>query len=276
VSGNADGSINIATSNGNISAAAADVVATWTPGDRDPDTVAREADLEGQMRKWSYEAAVGISGKSGNSTKSDFAAALAATLEGPTDRLSLYAGFQYSKAEGTTTADEIIGGMSYTSYFSEHYGWYVREELERDKFENLTFRSTTAVGLNYRPIKTETRSLEFTAGVALRYEGYGFDLDGDGFEDKTGSESLPGLDLGVRHYWKFADWGEMHNSIVYNPAFEDFADDYRLDHISAIDLPLGTADYWKFRVSLQNQYNSSAVDEKLDTTYALSLLLNWK
>lgn len=267
VSGSSNGSISIATAGGTVSASTSDVTATWTPGDVDPDVLAQQAELQSQMRKWAYEAAVGISGKSGNTDSQDILAALGATLEGPRDRLNLYASYRYSESDGLTTDDELIGGMSYTSYFSEHYGWYVRQELERDEFESIEFRSTSAAGLNYRPINEDTLSLELTAGLALRYESYGF--------GQTGNESLPGLDFGLKHYWKFAEWGEMNNSITYNPAFEDFGN-YRVDQFSSIDLPLGTADYWKFRVSLQNQYNSSAIDEKLDTTYALSLLLNWK
>ena len=264
VRGSADGSISIATSGGTVNATTSEVAASWAPGERDPDVVAQEAALAGQIRKWSYEAAVGIAGCTGNTSKDDFSVALSATLEGPTDRLNLYTAYQYSKAEGVATADEVIGGMSYTSFFSEKFGWYVREELERDRFEGIEFRSTTAAGLNYRVFKQPTHSLELTAGLALRYESL----------ETGGSDSFPGLDFGLKHYWKFAEWAEVTNTLTYNPAFEDFAE-YRIDQLSTLDIPLGTADFWKLRMSLQNQYNSTAADENLDTTYALSLLLNW-
>jgi putative salt-induced outer membrane protein YdiY len=270
VSGSSDGTISVSTAGGTVTAATSEVAAAWQPGDRDPDVIANEAALEGQLRKWSYEAAVGISGKSGNTSKSDFNGSAAATLEGPSDRLNMYVQYQYAKAEGVATSDEIVGGMSYTSFFSDHFGWYVREELERDRFENISFRSTSAAGLNYRAIKTNTRRLEFTAGLSLRYEGY--------YTGDPSSDSFPGLDFGVKHYWKITDWLEMNNIVTYNPAFDDILGDYRVDHKSTLDLPLGTADYWKLRVSLENQYSSNPTVglDKLDTTYGLSLLLNWK
>lgn len=281
VSSRSDGSIAVATSGGTITASPSDVVAAWAPGERDPEALAREVELESQLRKWAYEVAVGISGKSGNTSKSDFSGSAAATLEGPNDRLRLYTTYQYAKTDSATTSDEIIGGMSYTSYFSEYFGWYVREELERDRFENIAFRSTTAAGLNYRVFKEPKHALELTGGLAIRYEGYDIAVAGDdgvlGTADDVTSDSFPGLDFGLKHYLKFADWGEINTIVTYNPAFEDFGD-YRIDHLSALDIPLGTADYWKFRVSLQNQYNSNPTGnlDNLDTTYALSLLLNWK
>lgn len=286
VRGAGAGQITVASSGGSVTGATADVVAAWAPGERDPAVAAREAELEGQLRKWSYEAAVSLTGKLGNTEKSDYAAALKATLEGPNDRLVFYAGYNFAQSgdPSETTAEEIIGGVNYTNFFSDHFGWYVREELERDKFENIDFRSTTAAGLTYRVINEKTHKLELTGGLSLRYEGYDAPiLDSDmGTPDPSddtylSNQSFPGLDFGVKHYWKFAAWGEMNNSITYNPAFEDFGD-YRIDHLSTVDIPLGTSDFWKLRFSLQNQYNSKVQPgaEQMDTTYAASLLLNWK
>jgi hypothetical protein len=55
------GRVSISTSGGAVNAATSDIAAAWTPGEADPAAVAREAELEGQLRKWSYEAAVGLS-----------------------------------------------------------------------------------------------------------------------------------------------------------------------------------------------------------------------
>lgn len=277
------GQIEVESDRGVITGELDEVAAVWAPGEIDPQVAAGEADLRSQIRRWSYEAAVSLTGKRGNTVKGDYAASLRATLEGPRDRLEFYASYQYASAEDpatridSTTADELIGGVNYTSFFTEEFGWYVREEIERDKFENIEFRSTTAAGGTYRPLNRRDHSLEFFAGLSLRHESYGYDLDGDGIEDRTGSQSLPGLDFGLKHYWRFASWGELNNSITYNPAFEDFAE-YRIDHLSTVDIPLGSSDFWKLRASLSNQYNSepAAGAEELDTTYALSLLLNWK
>ncbi len=283
VSSPESGRIVVETERGFIAGETSEVVAAWDPDAIDPEVAEREEALRSQIRKWSYEAAASLTGSMGNSEKGDYSASVQATLEGPEDRLRFYASYDYSQAEDpetgvrSTSADEVIGGINYTSFFSERFGWYVREEIERDRFENIRFRSTTAAGMTFRQFNREDHSLEYFAGLSLRHESYGFDLDGDGIEDRTGSASFPGLDLGLTHYWRFASWGEMNNSITYNPAFEDLAE-YRIDHLSSVDIPLGSSDFWKLRVSLSNQYNSrpAAGSEKLDTTYALGLLLNWK
>jgi putative salt-induced outer membrane protein YdiY len=273
------GNLSINTSGGAVTTSTADVAAVWAPGERDPDVVAREKALDDQIRRWSYEAAVSITGKAGNTEKSSYAASAAAKLEGPHDRLDIYASLQYAEetVDDVTrkSADEAIFGMGYTNFFSEHFGWYVREELEYDYFENIEFRSTTGGGLTYRFFKKPNHSLEGRAGLSYRYEGFRLPVTRDG--EKLESEGYFGLDFGLSHYWKFADWGEMKNTLRYTPSVEDF-NDYLVDHVSSVDIPLGTSDFWKLRLSLSNQYNSSVVDprEKLDTTYGLSLLLNWR
>lgn len=280
----------IETDGGAVRAATTEVASLWAPEDRDPAVVAREAEFEGQMRKWAYQATAAIGGKSGNTETTSIMASAAATLEGPIDRLDIYASYEYGSEESevdgetidTRSADEAILGMAYTSFFSEHWGWYIREEVEYDTFENIEFRSTTAGGLTYLFFDTPTHGLEGRAGVSYRYESYrDLDFNDDGIVDLAeaddSSEGYPGLDFGLTHFWQFAEWGEMNNSLTYTPSIADFAD-YLIDHESSIDIPLGSSDFWKLRLGLSNQYNSNPTPgrEKLDTTYALSLLLNWR
>jgi hypothetical protein len=127
--------------------------------------------------------------------------------------------------------------------------------------------------------------LELRGGLSVRYEGYtNAILDDDmGTADPVGrpvylQRQFPGARLRPEALLEVRGLGrsEQH-SLTYNPSFDDFGN-YRLDHLTAVDVPLGTADYWKLRFSLANQYNSVVPEgtEELDTTYALSLLLNWK
>lgn len=284
------GTIAVSTSGGVVQARTGDVAAVWAVDERDPDDVARETALQNQMRRWSYEAAVAVGGRSGNTTRSNIGVNLGATLEGPADRLEIRGSYHYASEEtgpsGQTvrrrSADEAILAMAYTSFFSKHFGWYLREEIEYDTFENIAFRSTTAGGITYRIFERPRHRLETRAGLAYRYESYyDLDFDGDGTvslaEAEASSDNFPGLDFGLDHYWQFAEWGELTNSITYTPSINDLGD-YLIDHRSAIDIPLGASDFWKLRLSLNNQYNSQPTGgrEKLDTTYALSLLLKWK
>lgn len=263
-----EGGIAVVTEDARVNTTAGSVSAAWASSTRDPSQLAREAELEGQLRKWSYEAGVDISGSSGNTDASSIGVRAAAQLEGPRDRLRFYVTVDKSERDNVKTAEEYIGGVSYTNFFTEKLGWYIREEIEKDEFESIDFRSTSAGGLTYRFKNEEHMRLEGRAGLSYRYESYTTGLP---------SEEYPGLELGLIYFWRFAEWGELNTEIVYLPAFEDFGN-YRLTHLSTVDFPLAFSDKWKLRLGLKNDYNSEPLvgNEELDTTYFLSLLLSWK
>jgi len=258
----------IQSRSGEVSTSMSEVASAWGAGERDPVAVAREAEMEAQVRKWSFQASVDISGSDGNSD--DFFSALGAQakLEGPHDTLLLYGAYRYKEAEGVKTEDEQMAGIRYTNFFTDTLGWFVRQELERDIFEGIDFRSTTGAGLTYRFIKEERLTLNGSAGVSYRYESYtDANVDSDGF---------PGLDFGLNLGWQFADWGRLTSQLAYLPSIDDFGD-FLLEHESGIDIPLGTTDKWVMRFGVSNNYNSepSGGREKLDTEYFARLILNW-
>lgn len=263
-----NGRLAIASAAGTVETGVAEVVSAWQPGGVDPLVAAREAALASQIRRWTYTAGVDISGSSGNTDESSFAVSGQAKLEGPTDRLLLYGNYAYEEANGVRSKDEQKGGITYTNFFSEKMGWYVREELERDTFEGVDFRSTTGAGLSYRFIEEERLSLEGNAGVSYRYESYvDPGLESDGF---------PGLDFGLNLNWQFADWGRLVSSVSYLPSVDDFGD-YLLSHESGINIPLGASDFWVMRFGIKNDYNSSPGPgrDSLDTSYFARLMLTW-
>ncbi len=230
---------------------------------------------------WKFEGAVGISGKSGNADKDDFSGALKALLENPQYRIECNLRYQMSESristgENQRTADETIGSVNYTSFFRPNLGWYAKQSLERDRFENLELRSLSSVGLTWKTINRERFRLEFNSGLGYRYETYGFDLNQDGWDDRTGSSGSPSIDFGLKLYSKLTDWLEWNSSLDVSPTSERLSD-YRMDHLSTVDIPLGVSDRWKLRFSLANQYKSNAPShtEKLDTSYSLSILLKW-
>lgn len=263
-----DGRLTIASSSGTVETGVTELVSAWQPGGVDPLVADREAALESQIRRWTYTAAVDISGSSGNTDESGFALSGQARLEGPEDRLLLYGNYAYEEANGVRTKDEQKVGMTYTNFFSEKMGWYVREELERDTFEGVDFRSTSGAGLSYRFIEEERLSLEGNAGVSYRYESY--------IDPALESDGFPGLDFGLNLNWQFADWGRLVSSLDYLPSVDDFGD-YLLTHESGVNIPLGTSDSWVMRFGIQHDYNSSPAPgrDSLDTSYFARLMLTW-
>ncbi|MGA1205107.1 MAG: DUF481 domain-containing protein [Opitutales bacterium] len=269
-----DGSMTVVSTAGTVRTGIASVKSAWQPGAKDPIAAAKEAELNGQLRKWSYKAGVDLSGSNGNSKNFGSALHFEAKLEGPQDRLLMYTQYRYKETTGTKSEDEQKAGTKYTSFFLGRWGWFVRQEIERDTFEGIDFRSTTAGGLTRRFIDQDRVKLEGSAGLSYRYDAYS--ILPDGSDPDPSSEGYPGLDFGLDYMWKFADWGKLVTKLSLVPSVADLGD-YLLEHESGVEIPLETSDAWVLRFGLSNKYNSNpgADRSKTDTSYFTRLILSW-
>ncbi|MBL4576482.1 MAG: DUF481 domain-containing protein [Opitutaceae bacterium] len=259
--------LKINASNGDFQTETNAVTEIWREGDESPSEKKQKAEREALKNKWAYDAAVNIGGSSGNSDRSNFGVAFKATRSGPDDTLKFYTSIDQAEESGTTTANEIKGGIDYSHVISEKTSWYARVELESDEIEAIDLRTTTAFGIGYNLINTDVQTLEVRAGLAYRYES---------FDNGTNFDS-PGLDFGLSHTYAFAPWGSLINELTYNPTFDDFGN-YRITHESSFEMPISTGEMWKMRVGLSSDYSSipAPSNEKMDTKYFVRLLLNWK
>lgn len=257
--------IAVVAADGRFTAATGNVAAVWRPGADSPEVRRIREQAEKDRRKWAYETAVAISGRSGVSEKFGAVLSFKATLESAYDKLVFTAATERAKDNGVDTADRQFGGVDYSSFFSNKGVWYARTSLEKDQIKGLDLRSTTAFGLGRKLIKAERQDLELRLGLSYLYETY---------TNNTQFES-PGADVAFLHSYSFGN-AKMTNALTFTPAFEDFGN-YRLRHESAFEMPI-TANVWKLRVGLANDYQSipPAGVERLDTTYFTSLILNWK
>ena len=263
--------LKIAGADGELSTKVEKVAASWGPGGEDPQVTAMKKEIAARERKWAFQTSVDITGNSGNTNSTGLAAGFTATLASSQDALKFYATTNYATSEYAAgvenkTADEVKGGVDYASFYSERSGWFVRQELERDNVEDVNLRSTTDAGFTYRVIKTEQHQLTTRFGAGYRFESYG-----TGVENKGAV-----LSTGLNNAIKFGDKVSLVTELQFLPSVDDFAD-YRFVHDSAFELPI-TADFWKLRVGLNNQYNSRPQPgrEEMDTTYYTRLVLSWK
>jgi putative salt-induced outer membrane protein YdiY len=268
VAASEEGSVQISGVDGVLAAPLTSVRQGWLEPGQDPELLAREQEVAALKRKWKYQAVGNISGKSGNTEEKSFGADLSATLTGKNDELKFYGSYDRQETEGDKTVDERTVGMRYTAYFNDPWGWYARQELENDEFENIKLRSVTAGGLSYRFVNEDHYKLSGNAGLSYRYETY---------QDGTPDEDTLGLDFGVQHFYRLNNRFEMHNELVWIPSIEDFAV-YLLTQDSWIDFPLGDSRLWKVRLGLKNDYNSQPKGgrKKTDTTYYSSLVVDWE
>ncbi len=277
VKGDPSGNIAISGNDGTLTTQTNKVTSAWQTNRQDPEIAKREAEIAKMQRRWKYEANLDINGKNGNTEKMNIGAGFKATLASPHDLLKIYANYDYAvtknqAGKNEASADEIKAGIEYNSYFYQDLGWYARTELERDEFENIKLRSTSALGLTYRFRNTDTHKLNGRAGFSFRHDSYDVVAPGGKSNDQK-----PGLDFGLNNDWTFATWGRIVTDLSYTPSFDDTSD-FLFVHDSGLEMPLVLSQFWVFRLGVNNSYNSKPTDnrEKMDTTYYTKLILKWE
>lgn len=251
------GGIQIAGADGAINTTVDKVAASWAAGAVDPLL----------DRHWTYEAAVDVSGKTGNREQIGTAGEVRATLKTVQDMLQFYSAYNRQVSDGTKSADQFKAGVDYSNYFAGRTSWYMRDEGGFDRVKDIELYNIAAVGLGFDIIKEPKRTLTGRAGVSFRYEGYR-----DPFTEDVKSA---GLDLGLNSDMEFGN-SRLVTRIAYVPTFEDFGN-YRLTHESFYQIPLAHP-AWKLRLGVSNDYNSQPPRgiEKLDTAYFTRLVLSWQ
>jgi hypothetical protein len=281
VSSTGSGAIAIAGPEGSVNSTVDKLAAVWTPGEKDPEVVALQ-------RAWSYQAAVDMVGKSGNSEQLGTGFSFRAVLVGPQDKLQFYTAYDRQVTEGEVSADQFKAGTDYQNSFSGRYSWYLRDEAGFDRVKLIDFSNIAAAGFGYDFIKKPKQTFTGRMGFAHRFESYRFDPETYLAQINAGQtpenarrlatkESLnsAGLDVSLTHLLELSNFS-IANRLSYTPSFKDFAD-YRITHESYIELPLSIPS-WKLRTGISNDYVSQPVGarRRLDTTYFTHLVLNWK
>ncbi len=255
-----DGKITVKGADGTITTTPDKIASTWPRGETDPAVAAF-------VRRWKYEAAFDVTGKTGNSEQLGYGGGAKAILANSEDILMFYTNFNYQRTNGVKSADKLNLGVDYSSYFTERSTWYARDEGGYDNVKDITFYNVAAVGLGYDFIKNlPKQKLTGRSGISYRYEDYGDPAN----EDVRSA----GLDLGISHYYKFEN-ALLNNNITYVPSFDDFGN-YRVLHDSSFEFPL--VGQWKFRIGVNNDFTSLPSDgvDRLDTTYYGKFLLQWE
>ena len=256
----ASGSLQVAGADGTISTSVDKVASSWAAGGKDPQIAALE-------RGWTYEAAVDVSGKSGNRSQLGTAANLRATLAGVSDRLAFYTAYDRQVTDGSKSADQFKAGSDYSNNFSGRYSWYVRDEGGFDRVKDIELYNVAAFGAGFDLIKAAKQTLTGRLGLSYRYEGYR--------NPRTTDVNSAGLDFGIAHSLQMDD-SSIVNRVAVVPSFNDF-NNYRLFHESFYEIPL-TNPSWKLRLGVSNDFNSKPGKgvEKMDTAYFTRLVLNWR
>ncbi|RME67351.1 MAG: DUF481 domain-containing protein [Verrucomicrobia bacterium] len=257
----AGSAVRVSGPSGAMQTSVTEIKEIWRPGDQTP----AEREIEAQRRKWTYNVAFDLNGRTGNSDRFFVGFSGSAVLKGPNDRLAFFATLGQAEENDETSQDDGSVGVDYSNNVSDKLYWYAKSTLSFDRVKDIDMRSQSAAGFGYNWIKTERQNLEVRAGLSYRFENY---------NDNTDFKSV-GADFGLIHAYEF-NWGKMVNLLSYTPSFDDFAN-YVITHRSTLDLPLKASGAWSLRLGIENDYTSkppSGLDE-LDTLYFSSLVFTW-
>jgi hypothetical protein len=248
----------VVSTDGTTTATPAGIVAVWAAGTDSPE-------VRKLKRHWAFEAAAGVSGRTGVSERFSSVLGFKATLESSQDKLVFAANAERARDNGVETANRQFGSVDYSSLFSDKNLWYVRTSLEHDAIKELDLRSVTAAGIGHKFIKQPNQDLEGRLGVNYIYESY---ANGTTFDS-------PGLDVALIHSVTFKN-SKLASMVSYTPAFNDFAN-YRVHFETGYEMPI-TAALWKLKLGVNADYTSIPQPgiEKFDLLYFTSLILNWK
>lgn len=218
--------------------------------------------------RWGYEASVAYRARTGNTENTRLHLGAAAEKKWDKKTLKFYATWLHAENRNRTTENELIGGADFERQLNERFLWYARTELEQDEIEQIDLRATLASGIGWYAVRNDSREVRLRSGLQYRWESY---------DHATPDDSSFGLELGARHVWKASPWGRLVNDVVYSSDFEDWAD-YRIVHESSFDIPLARSRHWRLRLGLSHEYNNQVAPkiERLDTSYFLRLVFNWK
>jgi putative salt-induced outer membrane protein YdiY len=235
------------------------VSATWAAGVEDPDVVALR-------RKWSYEAAADVTGRSGTDSSLGTSYEFRAKLIGPLDTFQYYTAYNRQESDGTLSADQFKAGVDYADNFAAATSWYARDEGGFDHVNDISLYDVAASGLGYDFIKEKTQTFTGRVGLSYRYDEYS--------TADTAALSSAGADFELAYLLKTKKW-QLSDSIAFVPAFQDLGN-FIITHEFAFEIPISKS-LWKLSTGVSNNYNSRPVGgvDKLDTLYFTRLVLSW-
>lgn len=132
----------------------------WEKGDEAPDYVPPFQTI------WKTTVAFDINKEKGNSDETEINIKASTKVTREKDTLHVSAEIERTKKKDVLTEDELKASLDYEHQFQVKGASYLRLEIEKDEFEDLSLRATTAVGYSHYfiqdPHKNTPNSNRFT------------------------------------------------------------------------------------------------------------------
>ncbi len=215
---------------------------------------------------WSGRITAGLNGASGNAQRLLFNGRAEARRETKRDRLMLFAEGTMQEQNKVLTEKEIRLGANIEHDIGGNWYAFARQELEKDKFENIDLRSQTLGGIGYFAIRKPTHEWKLRSGLGYQFEAF-----------ENGRNNRQGIvTLGYDYRVEINDWLRFTHNLTYFPSFTSPLRDYRLDSNMGVEVPLGHSDLWSLRLGLRHEYDNIPTPgaKSLDTTYGADIVVD--
>ncbi len=234
----------------------------WKPGAEDPDFP--------KIKRWSYSAALGFLGRSGNTDSFAANLALDAVYSGEKSTFRGYGKGSYEHTDGALVTQTILAGVDYEYRICDVSSLYIRDELSQNKIQGIDFRNVLAAGYGryFWQRKTGdaiTDMLRIRLGLGHSYTQY---ADQDNANDIA-------LDAGLRFRALICKNIIWNTEITYTPVIDDFGD-YYAHHETTLEFPI---EFLKIsqEIGVSNDYVSQPDPgtQKLDTVWFIRFKKTW-
>jgi len=118
----------------------------------------------------SNESELGIASANGNAKTQTFSAKQLNDYKWERNVLSFKSRYLNAQANGEETARYLMGGLRYEKQLSNHFGLFLGEIFEKDKFAGIEKRLITDFGGRYRFIEYDTTKLFSELGYRYMHE----------------------------------------------------------------------------------------------------------
>jgi putative salt-induced outer membrane protein YdiY len=128
-------------------------------------------------RFWNANMAVGFSDKSGNSRARGLSGTFELARRSPKDRLTLTAGFNREASEVADAGFETTVSKYYVQLrvdisFTGRFFVFTSTRQERDRFQDISLRSTYNAGFGFQAVSTDNTDLRFSLSGGARRESF--------------------------------------------------------------------------------------------------------
>lgn len=253
-----------------------DVSTLWNPDETDPDFP--------PVKLWAYSASLGLTGHEGSTSDISLSAYIDAVRTTEHSTLKLYATLNKARSEGVKTSEQYIAGLDYENRPAERWSWYLRDEVQHNRFNDYKLRNVAGAGAGYYFWNTNTDGrvslLRFRLGLAHTYVEH-YSKKPFSMENVTDSDIA--LDLGLLFHYDFICGVSWNTEITYTPLIDDLEKGTIVHEtkISYLMKELGLVSEKLSDVSLEagvrNEYQTQPEPgtNHTDTTWYLRLSKSW-